>query len=74
MYTTCTLYPLLINVTANVEIPINDFLIPDDRRTRGGHNQAYKHLRANTTLWQNSRDGQYNIILAYVKRDCSAIT
>ena len=24
-----------------------------DRRTRGGHNQAYKHLRANTTLGQN---------------------
>ena len=27
-----------------VEIPINDRLIPADRRTRGGHNQAYKHL------------------------------
>ena len=37
-----------------VEIPINDHLIPADRRTRGGHNQAYKHLRANTTLGQNS--------------------
>ena len=37
-----------------VEIPINDRLIPGDRRTRGGHNQAYKHLRANTTLGQNS--------------------
>ena len=37
-----------------VEIPINDRLIPADRRTRGGHNQAYKHLRANTTLGQNS--------------------
>ena len=35
-----------------VEIPINDRLIPADRRTRGGHNQAYKHLRANTTLGQ----------------------
>ena len=35
-----------------VEIPINDRLIPADRRTRGGHNEAYKHhdLRANTTL------------------------
>ena len=33
-----------------VEIPINDRLIPADRRTRGGHNQAYKHIRANTTL------------------------
>ena len=37
-----------------VETPINDRLIPADRRTRGGHNQAYKHLRANTTLGQNS--------------------
>ena len=37
-----------------VEIPINDRLIPADRRIRGGHNQAYKHLRANTTLGQNS--------------------
>ena len=37
-----------------VEIPINDRLIAADRRTRGGHNQAYKHLRANTTLGQNS--------------------
>ena len=27
-----------------VEIPINDRSIPADRRTRGGHNQAYKHL------------------------------
>ena len=36
------------------EIPINDRLIPADRRTRGGHNQAYKHIRANTTLVQNS--------------------
>ena len=37
-----------------VEIPFNDRLIPADRRTRGGHNQAYKHIRANTTLGQNS--------------------
>ena len=36
-----------------VEIPINDRLIPADKRTRGGHNQAYKHIRANTTLGQN---------------------
>ena len=33
-----------------VEIPINDRLIPADKRTRGGQNQAYKHIRANTTL------------------------
>ena len=37
-----------------VEIPINDRLIPADRRTRGADNQAYKHIRANTTLGQNS--------------------
>ena len=37
-----------------VKNPINDRLIPADRRTRGGHNQAYKHIRANTTLGQNS--------------------
>ena len=37
-----------------VETPINNRLIPADRRTRGEHNQAYKHLRANTTLGQNS--------------------
>ena len=37
-----------------VEIPINDPLIPANRRTRGGHNQDYKHIRANTTLGQNS--------------------
>ena len=37
-----------------VEIPNNDRLIKTDRRTRGGHNQAYKHLIANTTLGQNS--------------------
>ena len=37
-----------------VETPINDCLIPADRITRGGHNQAYKHLRANTTLGRNS--------------------
>ena len=36
-----------------VEIPSNDRSIPADRRTRGGHDQAYKHIRANTTLGQN---------------------
>ena len=35
-----------------VEISIIDRLIPADKRTRGGHNQAYKHIRANTTLGQ----------------------
>ena len=37
-----------------VEIPFNDRWIPADRKPRGGHNQAYKHLNANTTLEQNS--------------------
>ena len=37
-----------------VEIPVRDHLIPADKRTRGGHHQAYKHIRANTTLGQNS--------------------
>ena len=36
-----------------VEIPINDRLIQTDKRTRGGHKQAYKHIRANTTVGQN---------------------
>ena len=36
-----------------VEIPINDRLIPADRKTRGGHNQAYERIRATTTLGQN---------------------
>ena len=44
----------LLRLDYIVEIPINDRLFPADRRTRGGHNQAYKHLRANTTLGQNS--------------------
>ena len=35
-----------------VEIPINDHLIPADKRTHGGHNKAYKHIRADTTLGQ----------------------
>ena len=37
-----------------VEISINDRLIPADRKTRGGHNQTYKHLRASTTLGQKN--------------------
>ena len=41
-------------LNALVGIPINDVLIPADKTTRGRHNQVYKHLRANTTLGQNS--------------------
>ena len=44
----------VLNFKVLVEIPINDRLIPADRRTRGGHNRAHKHIRANTTLGQNS--------------------
>ena len=44
----------ILNELGLVEIPINVRLIPADRRTRGGHNQAIKHIRANTTLGQNS--------------------
>ena len=45
---------MLKNLNELGEILINDRLIPADRRTRGGHNQAYKHIGANTTLGQNS--------------------
>ena len=34
-----------------VEIPINDRLIPADRRTRGGHNQAYINTSELTPHW-----------------------
>ena len=37
-----------------VKIPINDRVIPADKRTRGRHNQVYKQIRCNTTLGQNS--------------------
>ena len=30
------------------------YIIPADERTSGGRNQAYKHIRATTTLGQNS--------------------
>ena len=39
-----------------IEIPINDRLIPADRRTRGGHNQAYKHLEQNSFWHRNIPD------------------
>ena len=40
-------------LNALVEIPIYDHLIPADKSTHGRHNQAYEHLRSNTTLEQN---------------------
>jgi len=46
-----SLYKILHGLTA---IPVSDLLIPADKRTRGGHTQSFKHIRANTTLGQNS--------------------
>ena len=37
-----------------VEIPINGRLISTDKRTHSGHNQAYRHIRVNTTMEQNT--------------------
>ena len=37
-----------------IEIPINDRLIPADRRTLGWHNQAYKHIKSQHHTGQNS--------------------
>ena len=49
-------YRLLCMFKIIVEIPINDNdrLFLADKRTRDGPQQAYKHIRANTTLDQNS--------------------
>ena len=44
----------MFKILNEFEIPINDCLIPAAKRTCGGHNQAYKHIRANTTLEKNS--------------------
>ena len=37
-----------------ITVPANDLLTPADKRTRGGHEKSFKHIRANTTLGQNS--------------------
>ena len=37
-----------------IAVPVSDFLTPADERTRGGHKNSFKHIRANTTLGQNS--------------------
>ena len=42
------------NLNELVGTPITDRLILADKRTRGGHNHVYKHLRANTTLGQKT--------------------
>ena len=45
---------MLSNLNGLVEIPMNERLITANKITHGGHNHAYKHIRANTTLGQNS--------------------
>ena len=37
-----------------IAVPVSDLLTPADERTRGGHKKSFKHIRANTTLGQNS--------------------
>ena len=37
-----------------IAVPVSDLLTPADERTCGGHTKAFKHIRANTTLRQNS--------------------
>ena len=37
---------MLKNLNDLVKISMNDNLITADKRSRGGHNEAYKHIRA----------------------------
>ena len=37
-----------------IAVPVSDLLTPADKRTRGGHKKSFEHIRANTTLGQNS--------------------
>ena len=37
-----------------ITVPVSDLLTPANEKTRGGHKQSFKHIRANTTLGQNS--------------------
>ena len=46
-----SLYKILNGLIA---VPVNDLSTPADERTRGGHKKSFKHIRANTTLGQNS--------------------
>ena len=46
-----SLYKILNGLIA---VPVSDLLTPADERTRGGHKKSFKHIRANTTLGQNS--------------------
>ena len=46
-----SLYTILNGLIA---VPGSDLLTPSDERTRGGHKQVFKDIRACTTLGQNS--------------------
>ena len=46
-----SLYNILNGLFA---VSVSDLLTPADERTRGGHKKSFKHIRANTTLGQNS--------------------
>ena len=46
-----SLYKILNGLIA---VPVSDLLAPADERTRSGHKKSFKHIRANTTLGQNS--------------------
>ena len=46
-----SLYKILNGLIA---VPVSDLLTPADERTCGGHKKSFKHIRANTTLGQNS--------------------
>ena len=48
-----SLYKILNGLIA-VGLPVSDLLAPADERTRSGHKKSFKHIRANTTLGQNS--------------------
>ena len=37
-----------------ITVPVSDILTPVDERTRGANKKSVKHIRANTTLGQNS--------------------
>ena len=50
------------------EIPINDRLIQADKRTRGGHNQAYKHKRAISPHWDKILFGMEQSLIGVLSR------
>ena len=46
-----SLYKIL---NGSIAVPVGDLLTPADEITRGKHKKSFKHIRANTTLGQNS--------------------